>query len=82
MEPADLYLKHDKVFVSEDNVIVEADYDSVKVGTTYFVITKTQSFSIYKKAEKFDDDFLKIEKDKNKAEEFLKFSASKSRMIE
>ncbi len=72
MEPADLYLKHDKVFVIENDVLVEADYDTVKVGTPYYVITKTRRFSIYLKNETFDDEFVKIENEKSKAEEFLK----------
>lgn len=74
MEPADLYLKHDKVFVLDENNIVEADYDAVKVGTVYYIITKTKNFSIYVKTETFDDDFVRLEKEKNKAEAYLKTS--------
>lgn len=74
MEPEDLYLKHDKVFVLDGDFLVEADYDTVNVGMHYFIITRTKSYSIYIKTETFDDDFLKIEKDKSKAEEFLRSS--------
>lgn len=72
MEPADLYLKHDKVFVLDDNNIVEVDYDAIKVDTVYYIITKTKNFSIYVKTETFDDDFIRMEKDKSKAEAYLR----------
>ncbi|CAN5619367.1 hypothetical protein BH23BAC1_BH23BAC1_04390 [soil metagenome] len=74
MDATDLYLKHDKVFAFENNAvsISEIDYDKLKVDTYYYVITKTGRFSIYKKTENFDDEFIKLENDAEKAEEFLK----------
>lgn len=74
MDATDLYLKHDKVFAYEDDAvsIAEVDYDKLKVNTFYYVITKTGRFSIYKKSENFDDEFIKLENDMNVAEEFLK----------
>ncbi len=72
MEPADLYLEHNKVFILENNEFIETDYDSVKIGSAYFVTTKTKSYSIYIKTENFNDDFVKVEKDKSKVEDYLK----------
>jgi hypothetical protein len=74
MDATDLYLKHHKVFAFEDDAvsIAEVDYDKLKLNTLYYVITKTHRYSIYKKTENFDDQFIKIENDIHKAEEFLK----------
>lgn len=65
MESTDLYLEHDKVYLidQDSDDAKQVDYDGIKVDTIYFVITKTKRYSIYKKSENFDDEFLKIEED-------------------
>lgn len=65
MESTDLYLEHDKVYLidQDSDDAQQVDYDGIKVDTIYFVITKTKRYSIYKKSENFDDEFLKIEDD-------------------
>ncbi|MDQ3535308.1 MAG: hypothetical protein M3421_06740 [Bacteroidota bacterium] len=71
MKTTDLYLERDKVFVLLDNAIAEVDYDSLEVGTPYYVVTQTMKYSIYKKMDTFDDDFVRLEQDKHKAEAIL-----------
>lgn len=74
MHNTDLDEEHGMVFafLSENQNIGKKDYLSLKTGEIFFVANKAGGYTVYRKTENFDDDFLKIIQDKGEAEAFLK----------
>ncbi len=76
MHNTDLDEEHKNVytFVQEKNKIMEIDYLSLQVGKIFFVRNKTGGYTLYKKTEDFNDDFLQLVPGWEEAEKFVKNS--------